>query len=72
MDARQLRNPGTAAIVAGAATVGYLYFKGKLNNEGVKKNSEYMKPAFLVMLLVYLIVAQSHGVDGPSVPINPY
>ena len=53
-----LRDPTGAAVVAGAVTMAYVYGRAKMNNEGPIKNSELMKPAFLVALLVYFIVSR--------------
>lgn len=54
-----LREPTSAAVIAGAVTMAYVYGRAKMNNEGPVKNSEMMKPAFLVALLVYFIVSRS-------------
>lgn len=59
------RDPMSAAAIAAAATAAYIYFKGQMNSENLK-NSDYFKPAFLVGLLVYLIVAQGAG-QGPAI-----
>lgn len=32
-----------------------------MNNEGKLKNSDFMKPAFLIGVLVYFITDQGHG-----------
>jgi hypothetical protein len=53
-----LREPAGAAVIAGGATMAYVYGRAKMNNEGPVKNSEMMKPAFLVALLVYFIVSR--------------
>jgi len=66
-----LREPFSAAIIAAAITAIYVFVKGKMNNEGKNKNSEYFKPAFLVGLLVYFIVSQGQGDSGP-VMREPY
>jgi hypothetical protein len=55
------REPSSAAILAAALTMAYIFGKAKMNNEGPIKNSEYFKPAFLVGLLVYFIVSQGQG-----------
>jgi hypothetical protein len=55
----------SAAAIAAAVVVAYVYLKSKLNNEGKMKNSDYFKPAFLVGLLVYFIVSQGQGDSGP-------
>lgn len=53
-----LREPTGAAVIAGAVTMAYIYGRAKMNNEGPIKNSEMMKPAFLVAILVYFIVSR--------------
>ena len=53
-----LREPAGAAVIAGAVTMAYVYGRAKMNNEGPIKNSEMVKPAFLVALLVYFIVSR--------------
>lgn len=55
------RNPVTAAGIAAAATVAYVYLKAKMNGQTVTQNSDYFKPAFLVALLVYFIVHQGNA-----------
>jgi hypothetical protein len=57
----QLQNPLYAAIFAGVATAGYIHAKNKLNNEKPLITSDYMKPAFLVALLVYFIISVGIG-----------
>ena len=59
------REPFSAAMIAAAITALYVFVKGKMNNEGKTKNSDYFKPAFLVGLLVYFIVSQGQGDSGP-------
>jgi uncharacterized membrane protein len=59
------REPMSAAVIAAAAVIAYVYIKAKMNNEGKMKNSDYFKPAFLVGVLVYLIVSQGQGDSGP-------
>ena len=54
------REPISAAVIAMAAVVAYVYVKSKMNNEQIK-NSEYFKPGFLVAILVYFIVSQGQG-----------
>lgn len=44
-----------AAIFAAAATALYIYGKARLNNKEIP-NHEFVKPAFLVGLLVYFII----------------
>jgi uncharacterized membrane protein YphA (DoxX/SURF4 family) len=55
------REPASAAVIAMAITMGYIYMKARMNNEGLTKNSEMIKPGFLVGILVYFIVSQSQG-----------
>lgn len=59
------REPFSAAVIAAAVVMAYVFFKAKMNNEGKVKNSDYFKPAFLVGVLVYFIVSQGQGDSGP-------
>jgi uncharacterized membrane protein len=59
------REPMSAAVIAAAIVMAYVFAKSKMNNEGKLKNSDYFKPAFLVALLVYFIVSQGQGDSGP-------
>jgi uncharacterized membrane protein len=59
------REPMSAAVIAAALAVVYVYLKSKLNNEEKLKNSDFFKPAFLVGVLVYFIVSQGQGDSGP-------
>jgi uncharacterized membrane protein len=59
------REPFSAAIIAAAVAVAYVYIRSKMNNEEKLKNSDYFKPAFLVGILVYFIVSQGQGDSGP-------
>jgi hypothetical protein len=65
------QEPTSAAIIAAAATVGYVFIRSKMNGDGKIKNSDYFKPAFLVGLLVYFIVSQGQGSHG-TVSKDPY
>jgi uncharacterized membrane protein len=58
------REPTSAAVIAAAAVIAYIYLTSKLNNDE-KKNSDYFKPAFLVAVLVYFMVSQGQGDSGP-------
>ena len=42
-----------------------------MNGQGKLKNSDMMKPAFLVALLVYFIISQGVG-QGDAVSKDPY
>jgi uncharacterized membrane protein len=59
------REPMSAAVIAAAAVIAYIYLTSKLNNDGKLKNSDYFKPAFLVAVLVYFMVSQGQGDSGP-------
>lgn len=59
------REPFSAAVIAAAMAVAYVFIKSRMNNEEKLKNSDYFKPAFLVGLLVYFIVSQGQGDSGP-------
>ena len=65
------QEPSSAAIIAAAATMGYIFVRGKMNGDEKIKNSDYFKPAFLVGLLVYFIVSQGQGSHG-SVSKEPF
>jgi hypothetical protein len=56
-----LREPFGAAAFAGLTTAAYIHIKAKMNNEGKLQTSQYVKPAFLVALLVYFIVSNGAG-----------
>jgi len=68
---KYFREPLSAAATAAAITAGYIFFKGKMNGQGKLKNSDMMKPAFLVALLVYFIISQGVG-QGDAVSKDPY
>lgn len=55
------RDPFTAALIGGAATMAYIHIRASLNNEKALPNSAYFKPAFLVGFLVYIIVHQGNA-----------
>jgi hypothetical protein len=56
-----LRDPMSAAIIAGAITAGYIHVKAQLNNEGKLELNKYTKPAILNAILVYFVVANGLG-----------
>jgi hypothetical protein len=56
-----LKDPVYAAIFAAFIVAGYLHIKMKMNNEPEMKPSEYTKPAALVGILVWFIVAYGIG-----------
>jgi len=65
------RDPTHAALIAAGVTIGYIYVRGSMNNEKSIPNSAYMKPAFLVGLLVYFIVHQGNS-KPESIIMKPY
>jgi uncharacterized membrane protein len=65
------QEPTSAAVIAAAVTIGYVFIRSKMNGDQKIKNSEYFKPAFLVGLLVYFIVSQGQGSHG-SVSKEPF
>lgn len=64
------RDPIKAAVLAGAATVGYIHVKATMNKEKLV-NSAYFKPAFLVAVLVYIIVSRGTG-TRETISTEPY
>ena len=68
---KYFREPWSAAAIAAAVTAGYIYVKAKMNGQEKLKNSDYVKPAFLVALLVFFIVSQGSG-QGDAVSKEPY
>jgi uncharacterized membrane protein len=65
------QEPSSAAVIAAAVTIGYIYISAKMNGDDKIKNSDYFKPAFLVALLVFIIVSQGQGAHG-SVSKEPF
>jgi hypothetical protein len=68
---KYFREPFSAAVIAAALTAAYVMGKSKMNGEKKVKNSDMMKPAFLVGLLVYFIISQGVG-QGDAVSKDPY
>ena len=56
-----LRDPVSAALIAGAITAGYIHAKAQLNNEGKLELNKYTKPAVLNAILVFFIVSNGLG-----------
>ena len=56
-----LRDPLSAALIAGMITAGYIHLKAQLNNEGKLELNKYTKPAILNAILVYFVVANGLG-----------
>jgi len=53
---KYLRQPFPAAVAGALATYIYLMIKTRLNGDETQPNSYFLKPAFLVGILVYFIV----------------
>lgn len=66
-----LKEPTWAALFAVAVTIAYIYGKARLNNEAPPQNSECMKPALLIGMLVYFIVAT--GINAKeTISLEPF
>jgi uncharacterized membrane protein YphA (DoxX/SURF4 family) len=65
------RQPWSAALIAAAVTMVYIYSRNKMNGKTNVSNSEYAKPAFLVAALTWLIVSQGCG-QRESVSLEPF
>jgi hypothetical protein len=66
-----LRDPVSAALIAGAITAGYIHLKAHLNNEGKLELNKYTKPAVLNAILVFFIV--SNGMSKKeSISTDPF
>lgn len=57
-----LKEPGYAALFAAVVVAAYIHVWNRLNNESELKTSDYTKPALLVGLLTWFIVA--YGIGG--------
>ena len=56
-----LREPMSAALIAGLITAAYIHLKAYLNNEGKLDLNKYTKPATLNAILVFFIVSGGIG-----------
>ncbi len=66
-----LRDPVSAALIAGGITAMYIHAKAQLNNEGKLELNKYTKPAVLTAILVYFIVSQGVG-QKESISTEPF
>lgn len=66
-----LRDPMSAALIAGAITAGYIHVKAQLNNEGKLELNKYTKPAMLNAILVFFIVSGGIG-QRESISTEPF
>ena len=66
-----LRDPVSAALIAGAITAGYIHVKAQLNNEGKLELNKYAKPAALNAILVFFIVSNGLG-QKEAISTDPF
>ena len=66
-----LRDPMSAALVAGGITAGYIHLKAHLNNKGKLELNKYTKPAILNAILVFFIVSNGLG-KKESISSDPF
>lgn len=66
-----LRDPMSAALIAGAITAGYIHVKAQLNNEGKLELNKYTKPAMLNAILVFFVVSGGIG-QRESISTEPF
>jgi len=56
-----VRDPVSAALIAGGITAAYIHLKAHLNNEGKLELNKYTKPAVLNAILVFFVVSGGIG-----------
>jgi hypothetical protein len=66
-----LRDPVSAALIAGGITAAYIHAKAQLNNEGKLELNKYTKPAVLNAILVFFIVSQGLG-QKEAISMDPF
>lgn len=66
-----LRDPMSAALIAGLITAVYIHAKAYLNNEGKLELNKYTKPAVLNAILVFFIVSGGIG-KRESILTDPF
>lgn len=66
-----LREPMSAAIIAGLLTAVYIHLKAYLNNEGKLELNKYTKPATLNAILVFFIISGGVG-RKESISTEPF
>jgi hypothetical protein len=64
---KYLRQPIPSAVVAAIATYIYLMLRTRLNGQEKKPNNYYIKPAFLVGVLVFFIVKLGQSEPEPII-----
>jgi hypothetical protein len=66
-----LREPMSAALIAGLITAAYIHLKAYLNNEGKLELNKYTKPATLNAILVFFIISGGIG-KRESISTEPF
>jgi len=66
-----LREPMSAALIAGLITATYIHLKAYLNNEGKLELNKYTKPAALNAILVFFIISGGLG-KKESISKDPF
>ena len=66
-----LREPMSAALIAGLITAAYIHLKAYLNNEGKLELNKYTKPAALNAILVFFIISGGLG-KQESISKDPF
>ena len=66
-----VRDPMSAALIAGGITAAYIHLKAQLNNEGKLELNKYTKPAVLNAVLVFFIVSGGIG-QKESISTDPF
>lgn len=66
-----LRDPMSAALIAGLITAMYIHIKAYLNNEGKLELNRYTKPAVLNAILVFFIISGGIG-KKESISTEPF
>jgi hypothetical protein len=66
-----LREPVSAALIAGLITAAYIHLRAYLNNEGKLELNKYTKPAALNAILVFFIISGGIG-KKESISTEPF
>jgi hypothetical protein len=60
-----LRQPIPAALFAAGVTIVYIQLTNRMSNKGKLPNHVFIKPAFLIGILVYFIVQMGQAQSEP-------
>ena len=60
-----LRQPLAASLFAAGVTIVYIQLTNRMNNKGILPNHVFIKPAFLIGVLVYFIVHMGQSQSEP-------